>query len=62
MEDTVGSQNPKGEVIVEATEENQVIISKIIIGKIVNKRRTIPYLRDLNRGLFGLALRREEHY
>lgn len=44
--------SPKGEVLAEATEENEVIISEIDLDEVVKQRRAIPYLRDLNRDLF----------
>ncbi|RFU66670.1 carbon-nitrogen hydrolase family protein [Peribacillus glennii] len=44
--------NPKGEVLIQATQENDVIIAEIDINEVVQQRREIPYLRDLNRKLF----------
>jgi predicted amidohydrolase len=45
--------NPQGKVLIEATEENEVIISEIDMNEVVRQRRTIPYLRDLNLKLFN---------
>jgi predicted amidohydrolase len=41
--------NPQGTVLVEATREDEVILSEIDLTLVERQRRTIPYLRDLNR-------------
>lgn len=43
--------NPRGEVIVEATQENEVLTADIDLGFVCRQRRELPYLRDLNKKL-----------
>ena len=43
--------DPKGQVIVQAEQENEVIVSQIELTEVTKQRRTIPYLRDLNKSL-----------
>lgn len=43
--------NPRGDVIVAATKENEVIIAEIDLEQIQRQRKTIPYLEDLNRNV-----------
>ncbi|GGK78888.1 carbon-nitrogen hydrolase family protein [Rufibacter glacialis] len=45
--------NPWGEVTAEASEENEVIVSEIDLREVVEQRRRLPYLRDMNRSLFA---------
>jgi predicted amidohydrolase len=44
--------DPTGQVLSEATDENEVIIAKIDLQKVIHQRREIPYLRDLNKPVF----------
>ncbi|MFY0545652.1 carbon-nitrogen hydrolase family protein [Brevibacillus sp. H7] len=43
--------DPQGKVLAEALEENEVITAEIRLDLVAKQRRTIPYLRDLNKGL-----------
>ncbi|WP_027415557.1 carbon-nitrogen hydrolase family protein [Aneurinibacillus terranovensis] len=43
--------NPQGEVLVEASREDEVILADLDLSLISKQRQTIPYLRDLNRAL-----------
>ncbi len=45
--------SPQGEVLVQATEEDEVIITDIDLDEVGKQRRRIPYLRDLNKSLFA---------
>lgn len=46
--------NPKGEILSEAGEDNEVILADIDLKEVAKQRREIPYLRDLNKKLvFG---------
>ncbi|SSS89070.1 amidohydrolase [Acinetobacter baumannii] len=40
--------DPKGNILAEATKENEVIVTEIDMNKVSEQRKTIPYLRDLN--------------
>jgi predicted amidohydrolase len=42
---------PCGNVLAEAKQEDEVIISTIDLQKVIDQRRTIPYLRDLNKAV-----------
>jgi predicted amidohydrolase len=44
--------SPQGEVLAEATEENEVIISTIDLDEVAKQRKQIPYLRDLDKSLY----------
>lgn len=44
--------SPQGEVLAQATEENEVIISNIDLDEVAKQRRRIPYLRDINKSFF----------
>ncbi len=48
--------NPKGEVMAEATLENEVLVADIDLGFVARQRRELPYLRDLNRTLINKFL------
>ncbi|PLR79525.1 carbon-nitrogen hydrolase family protein [Bacillus canaveralius] len=50
--------SPQGEVLAEATKENEVIIADIDLDKISEQRRQIPYLRDYNSSLFANELKK----
>lgn len=39
--------NPKGQVMAEAVQSDQVIIADLQISDVIKQRRDIPYLRDL---------------
>lgn len=41
--------NPKGQVLAEASSEDEVILAEIDLAQVTRQRREIPYLRDLNR-------------
>ena len=43
--------NPKGEVLSEATKDDDVIVAEIDLRQVAEQRRKIPYLRDLNKKL-----------
>lgn len=45
--------DPRGNVLIEAQEEDDVIVSEIDLQQVIDQRRTIPYLRDLNRPLLA---------
>jgi predicted amidohydrolase len=40
--------DPRGDVLVEAKKENDVVVAEINLQKAVEQRRTLPYLRDLS--------------
>jgi predicted amidohydrolase len=44
--------DPCGTVLVQTGNENDVIIAEIDLKQVIEQRRTIPYLRDLNKSLF----------
>lgn len=44
--------DPLGTVLVEASDGEQVILAQVDLNKIAVQRKTIPYLRDLNKQLF----------
>jgi predicted amidohydrolase len=43
--------DPCGHILAEATEEDEVITVEIDLGHVTQQRRTIPYLRDLNKNI-----------
>jgi predicted amidohydrolase len=43
--------DPCGNVIVQAEHEDDVVVTEIDFQKVIDQRRTIPYLRDLNKAL-----------
>ncbi|MEB3101971.1 carbon-nitrogen hydrolase family protein [Ferviditalea candida] len=45
--------DPLGRVLAEALEEDEVIMAEIDLQLVAKQRRTIPYLRDLNRKLIS---------
>ena len=45
--------NPWGDVIAEASQDNEVIVSEIDLQEVIDQRRRLPYLRDMNRSLFA---------
>ncbi len=49
--------NPWGEVISEARKDDEVIISEIDLQEVIDQRRRLPYLRDMNRSLFAREYR-----
>lgn len=48
--------DPFGLVLVQTEEERDVIISEIDLNQVTEQRRTLPYLRDLNKNLFAQEL------
>lgn len=44
--------NPEGKILAEASQEDEVILSEIDLDVVARQRRTIPYLRDLNKSVF----------
>ncbi|MFD2245338.1 carbon-nitrogen hydrolase family protein [Pontibacter ruber] len=49
--------NPWGEVIDEASQEDEVIVSEIDLQEVIDQRRRLPYLRDMNKSLFAKEYR-----
>jgi len=45
--------DPLGQVLAEAEQDDDVIVMEIDLQLVVKQRRTIPYLRDLNRKLIS---------
>jgi predicted amidohydrolase len=45
--------NPRGTVLSEAIENDEIIYSTINLAEVVRQRREIPYLRDFERGLIS---------
>lgn len=43
--------DPKGNVLVEATQEDEVLVTQIDIDLVAKQRRAVPYLRDINKQL-----------
>jgi predicted amidohydrolase len=43
--------NPEGKILAEASQEDEVILSEIDLDVVARQRRTIPYLRDLNKSV-----------
>jgi predicted amidohydrolase len=43
--------DPCGNVIIEAKQDDDVIVAEIDLQKVIEQRRTIPYLRDLNKAI-----------
>lgn len=43
--------DPTGKVIVEATENDEVIVAEIDLALVQEQRKRIPYLKDLNTSL-----------
>ncbi len=43
--------DPKGNVLAEATQEDEVLVVQIDIDLVAKQRRDVPYLRDLNKHL-----------
>jgi predicted amidohydrolase len=41
--------DPCGNVLAEASQEDDVVVAEINLQNVIDQRRTIPYLRDLNR-------------
>jgi predicted amidohydrolase len=41
--------DPCGNVLIEAQKEDEVIVAEINLQNVIDQRRTIPYLRDLNK-------------
>jgi predicted amidohydrolase len=44
---------PKGTVLKEAIEEDDIIVSEIDLNDVVRQRREIPYLRDFEKGIIA---------
>ncbi|WP_019121165.1 carbon-nitrogen hydrolase family protein [Brevibacillus massiliensis] len=42
---------PQGDILAEATEEDQVIVAALDLSLVTSQRRNIPYLRDINKTL-----------
>lgn len=49
--------NPWGEVLAEASEQDEVIVAEIDLQEVINQRRRLPYLRDINKSLFAREYR-----
>ena len=45
--------NPKGEIVAEASLENEVLVVDVDLGFVARQRRELPYLRDFNRTLIN---------
>ncbi|PRY05045.1 putative amidohydrolase [Pontibacter ummariensis] len=45
--------NPWGEVTAEASKHDEVIVAEIDLQEVIEQRRRLPYLRDMNRSLFA---------
>jgi predicted amidohydrolase len=43
---------PTGEILAEATKEDEVITAEIDLIKVIEQRRALPYLRDLNKSFY----------
>jgi len=41
--------NPKGEILAEATDKDEIIVSEIDLALIPEQRRAVPYLRDYDK-------------
>lgn len=48
--------DPQGNVLIEATQEDECIVATIDIQRVIQQRREVPYLRDLNKVLFYPSL------
>ncbi|POZ57467.1 (R)-stereoselective amidase [Lysinibacillus sphaericus] len=48
--------DPQGNVLIEATKEDECIVATIDIQQVIQQRREVPYLRDLNKVLFYPSL------
>ncbi|MGB6408202.1 MAG: carbon-nitrogen hydrolase family protein [Planococcus donghaensis] len=48
--------DPFGTVLVHTEEERDVIVFEIDLNQVIEQRRTLPYLRDLNKTLFTQEL------
>jgi predicted amidohydrolase len=44
--------DPCGNIIIQAQQDDDVIVTEIDLRLVIEQRRTIPYLRDLNRAIF----------
>jgi predicted amidohydrolase len=45
--------DPCGNVLAEAQGEDDVVVAEINLQQVIDQRRTIPYLRDLNQAIVG---------
>jgi predicted amidohydrolase len=45
--------SPWGELLAEASQDNEVIVYEINLQDVIEQRRRLPYLRDINRSLFA---------
>jgi predicted amidohydrolase len=45
--------DPRGNVLAEAQGEDDVVVVEINLQQVVDQRRSIPYLRDLNQAIIG---------
>ncbi|UED81569.1 carbon-nitrogen hydrolase family protein [Lysinibacillus sp. CD3-6] len=44
--------DPQGKVLVEAVQEDECIVATIDLQRVIQQRREVPYLRDLNKAIF----------
>ena len=49
--------NPWGEVLAEASADDEVIVQEIDLQEVIDQRRRLPYLRDMNKSLFAREYR-----
>lgn len=50
--------NPKGEILVEASQIDDVVTAKIDVDSVTKQRRAVPYLRDYESALFNNEMTR----
>lgn len=45
--------NPWGDLLSEASQDDEVIVSEIDLQEVIDQRRRLPYLRDMNKALIA---------